>query len=717
VIRLTAPIDLAPALRRAGNDWLVELRPQLARPEATIEPERHPGSPHPKLLFPVAQAGRLVALDDPELGGRLFVLPVRTPRLGLPAAHEFPQFRAIASHQGLVVAPRSDRLRVALTESGLEVTSDAGLLVTPSAAARPEVEPAAAAVPSRRLFEPQAWRHGEQASFDRSRKTLQRRVLRPNPSERLDLVRLDLGRFYFAHGLAAEALSVLDLMTRGNPQLSRDPEVILLKAACLFLVGDYHAAADGLKEPALAGEADALVWRGALAAAGQDWAYAAEAFDQAGALIGDYVRPIRNRLRLLAAEARLGIGDSGGASLYLEQIRADRPTDFAKAEIDFLEARRLQLDGNVERAKMLWRWVARSTHTPSRARARLALIDLGLETGALGKGAAIEALERLRFLWRADAFEMALLERLGELYTSERDYRNALHSLRQAASHFPGSPRAEAVTGRMRKIFDGLYLEGGDAALPPLRALALYEEFKELTPVGPTGDRMIAHLVERLVQVELLDSAAALLERQIAGRLSGADRARAGVRLAAIRLLDQAPERALRALAGSKVEGLPADLRRQLRQLEAQALADLGRGREALGRLVGDGSEDGLRLRAAILWQLRDWPAAAVALARLVPKKPPTGRSLERIEKQTLVDLAVAYSLAGDGKALGDLKRRYGAAMAAGTEAESFALLTSDFGRPEITRIAEELAGVERIQAFMAHYRGRLNRSGENAAN
>ena len=49
--------------------------------------------------------------------------------------------------------------------------------------------------------------------------------------------------------------------------------------------------------------------------------------------------------------------------------------------------------------------------------------------------------------------------------------------------------------------------------------------------------------------------------------------------------------------------------------------------------------------------------------------------------------------------------------MAAGTRAESFALLTSDFGRPEIARIAEELAGVERIQAFMASYRARLEES------
>ncbi|MDH3792610.1 MAG: hypothetical protein OES41_12800, partial [Rhodospirillales bacterium] len=147
------------------------------------------------------------------------------------------------------------------------------------------------------------------------------------------------------------------------------------------------------------------------------------------------------------------------------------------------------------------------------------------------------------------------------------------------------------------------------------------------------------------------------------------------------------------------------DLRRRRRLLEARALGDLGRGREALGLLAGDESEEGLRLRAGILWELRDWPAAAVALSRLVPKKPPAGGAQGEAEDQTVLDLAVAYSLAGDRKALSDLKQRYGPAMAAGSRAESFALLTSDFRKAEITKVAQELAGVERIQAFMAGYR------------
>src|SRR3546814_6011298 len=67
----------------------------------------------------------------------------------------------------------------------------------------------------------------------------------------------------------------------------------------------------------------------------------------------------------------------------------------------------------------------------------------------------------------------------------------------------------------MREIFAEIYKGPGNPEVPPLRALALYEEFMELTPAGPEGDRIIAGLADRLVEVDLLDRAAKLLEGQV----------------------------------------------------------------------------------------------------------------------------------------------------------------------------------------------------------
>ena len=96
-----------------------------------------------------------------------------------------------------------------------------------------------------------------------------------------------------------------------------------------------------------------------------------------------------------------------------------------------------------------------------------------LGAGTLEPASAIAELERLRFVWRGDEFEAALLERLGKLYADRGDYRAALIALRQAASHFPGSERAEAAARQMRRLFASLYLSEKRASLPPLARFSL----------------------------------------------------------------------------------------------------------------------------------------------------------------------------------------------------------------------------------------------------
>src|SRR3546814_15429766 len=92
----------------------------------------------------------------------------------------------------------------------------------------------------------------------------------------------------------------------------------------------------------------------------------------------------------------------------------------------------------------------------------------------------------------------------------------------------------------MREVFASIYHGPGDPEVPPLRALALYQEFMELTPAGPEGDRIIAGLADRLVEVDLLDRPAELLEGQVRYRLQGADKARIGARRAPVRQIGNA---------------------------------------------------------------------------------------------------------------------------------------------------------------------------------
>ena len=84
---------------------------------------------------------------------------------------------------------------------------------------------------------------------------------------------------------------------------------------------------------------------------------------------------------------------------------------------------RLLLDLKVEPAVALWREVAAGSHRPSQARARLALLELGLRQKTIDPTAAIEELERLRFLWRGDQFEV-----MGQGYVAIYDHERQIDS-------------------------------------------------------------------------------------------------------------------------------------------------------------------------------------------------------------------------------------------------------------------------------------------------
>ena len=67
-----------------------------------------------------------------------------------------------------------------------------------------------------------------------------------------------------------------------------------------------------------------------------------------------------------------------------------------------------------------------------------------------------------------------------------------------------------------------------------IKALSLYYDFRELTPVGRRGDEMVRRLADKLVEVDLLGRAAELLNHQVENRLKGAARSQIAADLAVV---------------------------------------------------------------------------------------------------------------------------------------------------------------------------------------
>lgn len=706
-VRLTLPPLFAPRLTFADNTWSVDIRRRVPLPEATAKVSVKSDEQGPEVIFDRGGARALLSMVDPDLNDRIIVAPVREAGLGVAAIQQFPQFRALVSYQGVVLQPTAEGLAMSLERRGVVVEGREPLQISDSDARALPKSGERHTAPGGSMFDLDLARRGGDDDYITNKQELQRDVV-GQEAQKVGVARLDLARFYFAHGRAPEALAMLRLLEAESPNIAADPEVLMMKGVSHFLSENYDEAAEALAHPALLGEREGVLWQSAMAAKDQDWQVAATGFDESDDLIDQYARPVRNRLRLLTAEARLATGDTGGASLFLRKIEADEPTDSELAQIGYLEGRRLLLDGEEEEALKLWRQVARNRHRPSSARARLALVDQGLDNATLSEAEAIDEIENLRFAWRGDQFEFELLRRLGDLYLAQGDYRKGLRAMRQAASHFPSSRRSEQITRRMQQEFKDLYLSDKGEAVQAVTAVALYEEYKELTPPGEEGDAIITKLADRLVEVDLLERAGDLLADQVDHRLKGEEKAKVAARTALIRLLERKPGEALEVLDRSEMDRLPEALKLQRRHLRARALADAERQDEALALLEGDVASDALQLRAEILWKQRNWKDAGLALARLVPADPPE-RALTAKESRAVLNLAVALTMADDRPALELLSESYRDIMQDTPEADSFALLAGDLLGDDVKSISEELAQIGQIQDFVSSYRKQLS--------
>ena len=381
---------------------------------------------------------------------------------------------------------------------------------------------------------------------------------------------------------------------------------------------------------------------------------------------------------MLIANTAIEAGDVRMGISHLEAIAQEEPTPREVDQLANIEGKLKQLAGDFDGAVAAFEAAEEGEHRRSSAEATVARADLLLTQKRIRPREAIEELEKLRFSWRGDDFEFRLLRKLGQLYLAVDDYRNGLRTLRQAVTYFRENPRAKEVTKDMSDAFIKLYLQDAPNDLSPVRAIALYEEFKELTPAGAQGDEMIRKLADRLAEVDLLDRAAALLEQQVSFRLQGVQRAQVGARLATIYLLNREAKRAEQTLKKSESSGLPDDLARERRQLLARAVVEQGRRSEGLDLIEDDETREADLLRVGVFWRAQEWANAAKVLQRLVVKSGiRAGKELNQEQARNVLNLAVSMTLSANERGLARLRDDHSKEMAKTTLGGAFKLIAS----------------------------------------
>lgn len=717
VLRLVTRPDYNPSLRRDGLAWILDFARQPLRPATPIAINRRTEKGETSLFLPVAEGGAVLQLRDPEVGDLLQVIPVVPLGSGVFPGSALPEVELPPTAQGVVVVPLADGLAVTPDRSGIGVAIPGGFSVSPiqpPAAPAPLPQPAAAAGG---VLDIPAWLGGGPRRFAEERRQLERR-LGEMPRGQRNPGRLDLARLHLANGNAAEVLSILRVMADEEPAVVDAGPYRALRGAAQLLMHRPELAAEDLSHPDIQAVPEVAFWRAAALASRGDPRGQAPALAAGLDLLETYPKRLKLQLGFTAAEAFIAAGDDKSAAAALALLGGERLSRAQQAQLAYLEGAQQQLLGNFAAALEHWQAAQDSDNRLFRVRAALAAAELQLKQQAITPAQVLRRLDRLRFAWRGDDIEFALLKRLAELQIETGDYGEGLRTLRQLASTFGQHRDIGAAAKLMAETFETLFLGGGAESMAPVSAIALFEEFRELTPTGAKGDEMIARLADRMAAVDLLDRAADLLRHQVEYRLHGLDKTRVGTRLAVLYLLDRKPGEALKVLEAGDDAQAAAALKQQRRHLAAQALSDLGRGREAIARLAGDDSVNARLLRAEIEWRDKNWPEAAAAFSSLVAEPLP-GRPLDPDSARFVLHWATALTLANDENGVGRLRAAYGPLMARSPYRDAFTLLVSEIsaGLPDYRKVDDKIKEAEKFQVFMAAYRQRLQAEGLSALN
>ncbi|GAA0773457.1 hypothetical protein GCM10009077_07750 [Roseibium denhamense] len=708
ILRLDMNDPVLATVGADGNAWSLVIGDMILEPSIPLKLERTVRGDGGSVLRVLYQDPQHIReITDPFVGDTISLVTGFGPPRGLLKPQQFVDLNALSSAQGIAIVPKADGVRMKILGDDVMIEKSGGLALS-----NQNLRAGTGAFSSLAGTDEGSYVEFVSLSTEgpgayRSRLIELEDRLAQAPEGKRQKPLMALARFYLAHQFAQEAMGLMKLALEEEPALAEDSAFNLMMGAALTMADRPDEAYQHLNRPDLKNSPDAAVWQTLVDVKLGNWTSARIAMPRGRAVVGNYPTAIQTEFKLAAAQAMVEANDFGIANGILAEIEPSEVTKTQAARYDILRGRVADASGRSNEALTAFDLVTRSDDRPRAAEAEYRALRIRYRDGELTVNETIDSLAGLATSWRGDEIELRTLRFLAQLYAEQGQFREAFEAMKSAVQADPDSDTTRLLQEEMNGLFNALFLDGKADEMPPVKALALYYDFREMTPIGRQGDEMVRLLAKKLVEVDLLDQATELLRHQVDNRLKGAARAQIAADLAAIYLMDRKPEEALRVLNRTRQASLPSTLERQRNIVEARALTESGRPDLALELVRNMRGTDVDRLRADTFWAAESWRDAGEQLEAMHGSRWSDNIPLDDLERRDILRAGIAYSLAGDQLSLDRLRNKYTEKMAESSEALAFEVVTRPVEAQgvEFLEVANALADIDSLETFLEEYR------------
>jgi tetratricopeptide (TPR) repeat protein len=694
-------------------NWTLTFADTMQTPTQPLTVVRNVSDPaHANVTVVLSKPGRLYRLVDPEAGDTLMVITATPPVRGFIKRQDFVEMSLLESIHGIAIRPNADDITA-------EISPDQIVLGRPGGLTLSSVDTKAERAPTfaRPIFDVDEWRKNQEGNFYPKENALIEAEAALEFDQRTP-ARIDLARFYLARGLYPEAKGVLDVALADVKPGTEDPIALVVHSVASILMGRPALGIKDLASPVIGTKYDAQLWKALAYARQGKWAEAREKFKNVEFAITSLPIDLQRIVISDAMRASLEVKDYSGADKRSTDLEVVGVPQEMRPAVSVMRGRLAEALGHEKDALSDYKSAIDSSDRAAAAEAKLDQIALLQKRNEISQADALHELETLEALWRGDGLDVRALQMMARIYSDTGRYGESLAAVRTATKLEPNSELSRQGQDAAAALFSDIFVGSKGDNLPPVDALGLFYEYRELTPIGRRGDEMIRRLADRLVAVDLLDQASELLQYQVDHRLEGAARAQVAARLAMVYLTNRKPDRAIAALRTTRIADLSGELRQQRLLLEGRAQSDIGRHDLALDIISNINGREAIRLRSDIYWASRRWRESAEQIELYYGERWRDFTPLNPAEKGDVVRAVVGYALAEDTIGLARFREKYAPLMSGDADRAAFetASKPAAASSTDFAAIAKMAASVDTLDGFLREMKTRFPDAATKAA-